>query len=89
MVVKTNTITMSSTKRKFRVKMTSKMAPSARLIVYYIADGGEIIADSVDFNVEGVFKNEVMSLVNNLWLRLRFSFTKFIFNAYITDSSKS
>lgn len=35
------------------------MAPTARIVAYYIRDDGEIVADSIGFDVEGVFLNKV------------------------------
>ena len=43
----------------FSVLTTPEMAPSARIVVYYVRADGEIVTDSVGFSVEGVFHNEV------------------------------
>ena len=45
----------------FMYEMTerAKLAPSARILVYTISADGEIIVDSVSFDVAGVFTNEV------------------------------
>lgn len=40
------------------------MAPSARIVAYYVTSGSnpELVADSLNFNVEGAFdKNQVLS----------------------------
>lgn len=41
------------------INVTDKMAPTARIIAYYIRDDGEIVADSIGFDVDGVFLNQV------------------------------
>ena len=38
---------------------TDKMAPNARMIAYYVRADGEIITDSISFDVDGVFQNKV------------------------------
>jgi len=41
------------------------MAPSARIIAYTVAQPGgqgEVVADSLNFNVDGAFQNKVRSL---------------------------
>ena len=35
------------------------MAPNARIVVYYVRTDGEIVTDSISFDVEGVFDNKV------------------------------
>uniref|UniRef100_A0A2C9LBF6 Alpha-2-macroglobulin bait region domain-containing protein n=1 Tax=Biomphalaria glabrata TaxID=6526 RepID=A0A2C9LBF6_BIOGL len=35
------------------------MAPNARIVVYYVRDDGEIVTDSISFDISGVFKNKV------------------------------
>lgn len=35
------------------------MAPRARLLVYYMRDDGEVVADSLHFAVSGAIQNEV------------------------------
>ncbi|RUS78587.1 hypothetical protein EGW08_013655 [Elysia chlorotica] len=44
---------------KFELPVTSAMAPVAHLLAYYSRDGSEIVADSVAFQVAGLFENEV------------------------------
>lgn len=42
------------------VPITHRMAPKARLLVYYVRpENGEIVADALNFNVAGVFKTPV------------------------------
>ncbi|KAK8751557.1 hypothetical protein OTU49_009101 [Cherax quadricarinatus] len=43
----------------FRFMATAPMAPRARLVVYYVKDDGEIVADSLHFAVSGAIQNEV------------------------------
>lgn len=47
------------TTHTFRFLATSSMAPRARLLVYFVTDDGEIVADSLHFAVSGAIKNEV------------------------------
>lgn len=48
----------------FSVKTTHEMAPSARVLVYYVMEDGEILTDSVGFEVNGAFDNEVRHVRN-------------------------
>ena len=44
----------------FDEELAQKCAPSARLVVWYIASSnGEVIVDSVEFSVVGAFANKV------------------------------
>ena len=36
-----------------------KMSPLAHLLVYYIREDGETVADSIEFNIEKCFENKV------------------------------
>nr|AEC50086.1 TEP isoform 2 [Pacifastacus leniusculus] len=47
------------TTHSFRFVATASMAPRARLLVYYVRDDGEIVADSLHFAVAGAIQNEV------------------------------
>ena len=50
---------------KCSVQMQAGMAPSARIIAYYILGDSskELVADSLNFNVEGAFdKNQVQKM---------------------------
>ncbi|KAB7494034.1 Antigen, partial [Armadillidium nasatum] len=42
----------------FRFVATPSMAPRARLVVYYVREDGEIVADSLHFALEGAIQNE-------------------------------
>lgn len=45
---------------RFSFRVSSQMAPKARVIVYYIRNSNkEIVADAVNFEVEGVFRTQV------------------------------
>lgn len=44
-----------------RFLATYAMAPTAHVIVQYIRDGGEVIADAVDVELDGVLQNYVSS----------------------------
>ena len=37
------------------------MAPVARVVVYYVRPDGEVVADALNFDVEGTFQNFVSS----------------------------
>ena len=43
----------------FNSSIAQKLSPSARVVVWYLTEYNEVITDSLDFNVEGVFSNEV------------------------------
>ncbi|KAK2183567.1 hypothetical protein NP493_304g01028 [Ridgeia piscesae] len=43
----------------FNSSIAQKLSPSARVVVWYLTGNNEVITDSLDFNVEGVFSNEV------------------------------
>ena len=42
--------------------ITSSMAPKAKVIVFYVRPDGEVVADGLSFNVEGVFQNQVRNV---------------------------
>ena len=42
----------------FNLPITQEFTPQATLVVYAVV-GGELLADSIQFNVEGAFQNEV------------------------------
>lgn len=47
----------------FRFQVTPAMAPSARVVVYYVRQDGEVVADALNFDVEGMLQNFVSTLV--------------------------
>ncbi|CAL1545212.1 unnamed protein product [Lymnaea stagnalis] len=44
---------------QFSIPSDSTMAPNARIVVYYVRKDGEIVTDSISFDIAGVFKNKV------------------------------
>ncbi|KAF6027708.1 hypothetical protein EB796_013981 [Bugula neritina] len=60
-MVVSGSVTVNS-QSSFSVQMLPIMAPSARIVAYYVTSGSnpELVADSLNFNVEGAFdKNQV------------------------------
>nr|XP_022294895.1 CD109 antigen-like [Crassostrea virginica] len=49
----------NSTSFNFSVTLTAKMAPHSKMLAYYVRTDGEIVTDSISFNVAGVFQNQV------------------------------
>nr|KAG5689527.1 hypothetical protein BaRGS_008902 [Batillaria attramentaria] len=47
------------TSYRFSLPVQPAMAPSARLVLYYVRQDGEVITDSMSFAVDGAFENEV------------------------------
>lgn len=47
----------------FSVPLTDKMAPNARIVTYYVRTDGEVVTDSISFNVAGVFQNRVYKIL--------------------------
>ena len=43
--------------------LAQKLAPNARIVVWYITERGEIVSDSLDFTVNGAFANEVNNCI--------------------------
>jgi len=43
----------------FGFQVTPAMAPSVRVVVYYVRIDGEVVADALNFDVEGIFQNFV------------------------------
>ena len=48
----------------FSVPVNAKMAPNARIITYYVRADGEIVTDSISFDVDGAFQNQVKFLTD-------------------------
>ncbi|KAL5008096.1 hypothetical protein ScPMuIL_013677 [Solemya velum] len=44
---------------KFSIPITHLMAPTAELIAYYVRPDGEVVADTITFDVDGAFQNQV------------------------------
>lgn len=51
----------------FRFQVTAAMAPVARVVVYYVRADGEIVADALNFDVEGTFQNFVRDSFTLFW----------------------
>ncbi|XP_064609177.1 LOW QUALITY PROTEIN: CD109 antigen-like [Liolophura sinensis] len=59
-IVTTGTVNGQNSKSvSFNVRVTSAMAPNARILLYFVREDGEIVTDSISFNVEGLFANQV------------------------------
>ena len=59
----------------FSIHVTSQMAPNTIIIVYFVRADGEVVTDSISFDVEGVFKNKVRVFIayfNSLHAKLAF-----------------
>ena len=48
----------------FRFQATATMAPVARVVVYYVRADGEVVADALNFDVEGTFQNFVRFILH-------------------------
>ncbi|KAK3612489.1 hypothetical protein CHS0354_024459 [Potamilus streckersoni] len=53
------TVNQSNVAQTFNVHLTSNMVPAARILVYYVASDGEIVADGITFMVHDIFQNKV------------------------------
>lgn len=53
-----------STHNEFSVQATKDMSPRAKILVWYTRPDGEIIADAMDFEVEGILTNPVEITIN-------------------------
>ena len=63
-VVVAKTVQVSNNKTHiFRFLATYVMAPTAHVVVFYVKDDGEIVADAIDIELEGSLQNFV-SLCN-------------------------
>lgn len=45
--------------QSFPLHLTQDMAPRVRIIAYYVSLCGEVVADGLDFSVDGVFQTPV------------------------------
>ncbi|XP_013383952.1 CD109 antigen-like [Lingula anatina] len=57
-VVSTNKVSLNSN-MTFKVAITPDMAPKSKMAAYYVRSDGEVVADVLNFNVKGAFKNQV------------------------------
>ena len=46
----------------FQVPLNAKMAPNARIVAYFVRADGEVVTDSISFDVDGTFTNQVILL---------------------------
>jgi CD109 antigen len=59
-VVVANTIKVADKKtHNFRFLATYAMAPTAHVVVYYVKEDGEVVADALDIELEGALQNFV------------------------------
>lgn len=47
----------------FRFLATYAMAPTAHVIVQFVRDDGEVVADALDIELDGVFQNYVSTFI--------------------------
>ena len=61
-VVTANTVVVDNEKT-YRLKFpaTYDMTPTAHVVVYYVKDDGEVIADAVNIDLDGTLQNFVSS----------------------------
>lgn len=53
-----------TTSHSFSVNVEASMAPNARIVLYYVRADGEIVTDSISFDVDGAFQNQVSISMN-------------------------
>ncbi|CAG2105524.1 unnamed protein product [Medioppia subpectinata] len=56
---------MSSSIKTFAVSLSPEMAPTATIVIYDIARGSEVVADSLTFPVDGISRNNFTVTLNN------------------------
>ena len=54
-----DTLFMKSQQKTFTLATSRDMVPSARILVYGILNGGEVLTDSLSFHVNGIRGNGV------------------------------
>lgn len=52
----------NSKEHTFKFLASYAMAPTAHLIVYYVKDDGELVADSLDIDLNGELRNFVSEI---------------------------
>ena len=65
MILITGREEMTSTIKTFAVGLSPEMAPTATIIIYDIARGGEVVADALTFPVDGISRNNFTVALNN------------------------
>ncbi|EDV25555.1 uncharacterized protein TRIADDRAFT_55768 [Trichoplax adhaerens] len=58
-IVASGSLDTTGQKTSLSFTVTQKMAPTARVLAYYIGDNYEVIGDSYQFQVDGLFENKV------------------------------
>ncbi|XP_053383073.1 CD109 antigen-like [Mercenaria mercenaria] len=58
-IVESGTIPMPTLRKTWSFKTTSAMAPRAKIVLFFVRSDGEVIADGLTINVQGVFENKV------------------------------
>lgn len=60
-VITANTVDLNppSTTHRFRFLATYAMAPTARVLVHYVKEDGEVVADAMDVDISGFLQNFV------------------------------
>jgi hypothetical protein len=61
---------MSNRRQKWTFNVTSAMAPKAKVVIYFVRSDGEVIADVLAVNVQGVFQNKVLYTFNLLCISM-------------------
>ena len=61
-----DTIYMQSTQKTFSIALSRKMVPSARILVYCITPGGEVLADALSFHIDGIRTDGVSTFQQSL-----------------------
>jgi len=65
MVLITGREEMTSSIKTFAVSLSPEMAPSSTILIYDMARGGEVVADSLTFPVDGISRNNFSVTLNN------------------------
>ncbi|KAI1297215.1 Antigen -like protein [Halotydeus destructor] len=65
MILLTGREEMSSSIMTFAITLSSEMAPSSTIVIYDIARGGDVIADSLTFPVDGISRNNFTVTLNS------------------------
>ncbi|KAK7492646.1 hypothetical protein BaRGS_00016125, partial [Batillaria attramentaria] len=53
-----------ATSYRFSIPLQASMAPNSRIVIYYVRTDGEIVTDSISFDVDGAFQNQVSISMN-------------------------
>ena len=62
-IIVSNSLEMSASQKTFSVALSRDMVPSARIVAYYIING-EVVADSLNFFVNGSHMNPVSPYIS-------------------------